>query len=100
MKTSSKNIFLFFLNILFLNFGYETVAQAVDWLPGIDRSRKIEKMIEDAQPKKERAESIQARQKLLQKGSSIYVRFCTHCHGQRGDGSGNASHYLFPTPGI
>ncbi len=61
-------------------------------------SRKIEKLIEEAQPPGKREALHQERQKLLSEGREHYFKFCVHCHGQKGEGDGRASYYLFPQP--
>lgn len=61
-------------------------------------SRKIEKMIDAAQPEEERASSAREKQKVLDEGKALFQRFCAHCHGPRGKGDGPASRYLYPRP--
>ena len=61
-------------------------------------SRKIEKMIEDSLPEKEQALSAEKRKQLLDTGKTVYLKFCVHCHGPKGKGDGDATHYLSPLP--
>ncbi|MBI4384582.1 MAG: c-type cytochrome [Nitrospinae bacterium] len=61
-------------------------------------SRKIEKMIDAAQPEEQRASSARERQKVLDEGKALFQRFCVHCHGPGGKGDGPASRYLYPRP--
>ncbi len=62
-------------------------------------SRKIEELIEATEPSgSEAGPEIRQRQKRLQRGKTVYRRFCIHCHGPRGKGDGAASAYLFPRP--
>ena len=61
-------------------------------------SRKIDKMIEEAQPHGKKLDSIRERKKILNQGKEYYFNFCIHCHGAKGKGDGQASYYLFPKP--
>ena len=61
-------------------------------------SRKIEKMIEEAQPPTEKALLLRERERILKQGQEYYFKYCVHCHGIKGQGNGKASYYLFPQP--
>ena len=69
-------------------------AESQGHLPGI-QSKTIEELIEMTEPK-----GGEAREKasLLQRGKKTYRQFCVHCHGERGQGKGRTSPYLYPLP--
>ncbi len=68
-------------------------------LPGqAIESRKVEKMIEGAQPREVQAFMAREREKILNRGRSVFQKFCIHCHGERGKGDGAATPYLTPLP--
>ncbi len=61
-------------------------------------SRKVEKMIEGAQPPEVQVLMTREREKILKRGKSYFQKFCIHCHGESGKGDGAATHYLTPLP--
>ena len=69
-------------------------ADSQGHLPGI-QGKTIEELIEMTEP-----EGGAAREKafLLQRGEKAYRQFCVHCHGERGQGKGWTSPYLYPLP--
>ena len=77
--------------ILFSSLLHSYPSQAIE-------SRKIDKMIEEAQPQIKKIDTIRERQKILKQGKINYLKFCIHCHGLKGKGNGQASYHLFPKP--
>ena len=61
-------------------------------------SRKIEKLIEDAQSPIEKQIRIKEKQLVLKQGKENYLKYCIHCHGKEGKGDGRASKYIKPHP--
>ncbi len=97
-RHTSNRIFYRLRPLLFMSgllFFLETTGIHQAW--AVD-SRKVEKMIEDSLPEKEQALSDEKRKRLLQDGKAIYQKFCVHCHGPKGRGNGDTTHYLSPKP--
>ena len=67
------------------------ISQAIE-------SRKIEKLIEDAQSPIEKQTRIKEKQLVLEQGKENYFKYCVHCHGKEGKGDGRASKYINPQP--
>ena len=44
---------------------------------------------------KELSNPIELSDKVLDEGESLYVMFCAHCHGKKGDGKGSITHPLY-----
>jgi DMSO reductase family type II enzyme heme b subunit len=72
----------------------QVFADSQDHLPGI-KSKTVEELIEMTNPK---GEGAREKANLLQKGKTTYRQFCVHCHGERGQGKGETSLYLYPHP--
>ena len=46
---------------------------------------------------KELENPIDLTEEVLDEGKSLFVMFCAHCHGKKGDGKGSISHPLYST---
>ncbi len=42
--------------------------------------------------------AAEAQDQELERGKTLYNRYCAFCHGKKGDGNGQAGHVLFPKP--
>jgi DMSO reductase family type II enzyme heme b subunit len=89
----SKSKVIFFSFLTFAGPSH-VLADNQDYLPGI-QSKTVEELINMTEPD---SGADREKQNLLQIGKKTYWKFCVHCHGEKGQGKGHTSPYLYPFP--
>jgi DMSO reductase family type II enzyme heme b subunit len=83
-----------FFSTLIFSCPSQVLADNQDHLPGI-QSKTVKELIEMTAPDRG---AEREKQSFLRRGKKAYWQFCVHCHGERGQGKGHASPYLYPLP--
>ena len=89
----AKSTAFIFSSLLF-SWPCQVLADSQGHLPGI-QGKTIEELIEMTEPE---GEAAREKAGLLRRGEKTYRQFCVHCHGERGQGKGRTSPYLYPLP--